>query len=46
VGVTILLVVALWTLGLVLALTTGAGWWIGVACVVATVMVIIPAFFD
>lgn len=45
-GVTILLVVALWTLGLVLALTTGAGWWIGVACVVATVMVIIPAFFD
>ena len=35
-----LLVIVLWTAGLVLALTTEAGWWIGAACAVATVVVV------
>jgi hypothetical protein len=38
-GGTVLLVVTLWTVGLVLALVTGAGWWIFVASVVATVLI-------
>jgi hypothetical protein len=41
----LLLVVALWTVGLVLALTTGAGWSIGVACVVATLSLSFPPYF-
>ena len=36
-----LFVIALWIAGLVLTVTTGAGWWIGAACAAATVVVIV-----
>jgi len=42
-GGTWLFVVAVWAIGLALALLTGAGWWVGVSVLVATVVVGVAA---